>query len=254
MTTMTAPRRWSALHPTVLRIEIARLLRNPRTLIFTLLFPSVLFLVFGSQQDFSQSVGNGNVAAYVAVSMALYGAALSASGRGAAVAVERAQGWTRQLRLTPLRPTAYVLAKTVPALLLGAVSVGVVFAVALVQGQASMTVGAWLGCAVLTVLSTLIFAALGLFLGYLVPSENITQVLGPVLVALSFIGNVFIPIDSSSWLWPIAAVTPMFGVAEISRFPLTGTLDWYAVVNAVAWLAIFVTGAAWRMSRDTSRV
>jgi ABC-2 type transport system permease protein len=46
----------------------------------------------------------------------------------------------------------------------------------------------------------------------------------------------------------------MFGVAEISRWPLTSDLPWTAVVNAVAWFAIFVAGAAWRMSKDTARV
>ena len=46
----------------------------------------------------------------------------------------------------------------------------------------------------------------------------------------------------------------MFGVAEITRAPLTGELPWYAVVNAVGWLTVFVLGAAWRMSKDTARV
>jgi len=36
--------------------------------------------------------------------------------------------------------------------------------------------------------------------------------------------------------------------------PLTRELPWYAVVNMVAWLGIFVAGAAWRMSKDTARV
>ncbi len=46
----------------------------------------------------------------------------------------------------------------------------------------------------------------------------------------------------------------MYGVAEIARSPLTRELPWYAVVNAVAWFAVFVAGAAWRMSKDTARV
>jgi ABC-2 type transport system permease protein len=54
-------------------------------------------------------------------------------------------------------------------------------------------------------------------------------------------------------MWHVASFTPMFGVAEISRSPLTGDLPWYAVVNAMAWFAVFVAGAAWRMSKDTAR-
>jgi ABC-2 type transport system permease protein len=46
----------------------------------------------------------------------------------------------------------------------------------------------------------------------------------------------------------------MYGVAEVARSPLTHELPWYAVVNAVGWLVVFVAGAAWRMSKDTARV
>ena len=73
------------------------------------------------------------------------------------------------------------------------------------------------------------------------------------MAALAFLGNVFIPIPQGTLMWTISAFTPMFGVAEISRFPLTGELPWYAVVNAVVWLGLFIAGAAWRMSRDTAR-
>ncbi len=62
------------------------------------------------------------------------------------------------------------------------------------------------------------------------------QVLGPGLALFSFLGNVFIPIDQGSTMWHVASLTPMFGVAEVSRAPLTGDLPWYAVVNAVVWL------------------
>jgi ABC-2 type transport system permease protein len=239
---------------TVLRIELARMLRNRRTLFFTMVFPAALFLSFGSAGDWNDSVGRGNVAAYVMVSMALYGAALTAASAGTQVALERSLGWSRQLRLTPLNPGAYVAMKKLLALVLGAVAIAVVNVVGAVQGKPDMSVTVWVGCGVLTLLCTLVFAALGLFVGYLMPGENAMQVLGPGLALLSFLGNVFIPIDEGTLLHAIAQWTPMYGVAEVSRFPLTGDLAWTAVLNAVVWLAVFVGGAAWRMSRDTARV
>jgi len=242
------------LNTTVLRIELRRMLRNRRTVIFTLVFPAALFFAFGSGPDWDRSVGHGNVAAYVMASMALYGAALTAASGGAMVAMERALGWSRQLRLTPLSPTAYILMKALLALVLGAVAVTVVNLAGLAQGKPSMPTHVWLGCAVLTLVCTMVFAALGVFVGYLVPGENAMQVLGPGLALFSFLGNVFIPIDQGSTMWHIASLTPMFGVAEVSRAPLTGDLPWYAVLNAVVWLALFVAGAAWRMSKDTARV
>jgi ABC-2 type transport system permease protein len=239
---------------TVLRIEISRMLRNRRTIIFTFVFPAALFLAIGSSTGWQQKVGEGNVAAYIMVSMALYGAALTAAAGGAMVAAERALGWSRQLRLTPLNPAVYIAMKALIALLLGAVAISVVNVVGIIQGRASMPAHIWVECAVLTLACTMVFAALGVFVGFLVPGENAMQILGPGLALLSFLGNVFIPIDDGTLLWHIASWTPMFGVAEISRAPLTSDLPWYAVVNAVGWLAIFVAGAAWRMSKDTARV
>jgi ABC-2 type transport system permease protein len=239
---------------TVLRIEISRMLRNRRTIIFTFVFPAALFLAIGSSTGWQQKVGEGNVAAYIMVSMALYGAALTAAAGGAMVATERALGWSRQLRLTPLNPAVYIAMKALIALLLGAVAISVVNVVGIIQGRASMPAHIWVECAVLTLACTMVFAALGVFVGFLVPGENAMQILGPGLALLSFLGNVFIPIDDGTLLWHIASWTPMFGVAEISRAPLTSDLPWYAVVNAVGWLAIFVAGAAWRMSKDTARV
>lgn len=246
--------RAGGINLTLLGIELRRVLRNRRTVIFTLLFPGAMFLAFGSQYSASDSAGSGNVTAYIMVAMGLYGAAMTASAAGASVALERAQGWSRQLRLTPLRPAAYILVKALSALVMGAIAVGVVNLVGVVQGRAHMPLGTWVSCALLTVLSTLVFAALGLFVGYLVPGETAMQVLGPALAVFAFAGNVFIPISQGSVMWTIASFTPMFGVAEITRYPITNDLPWYAVVNAVVWLGLFVGGAAWRMSRDTGRV
>ena len=246
---------FGGFNATILGIELKRMVRNRRTIIFTLIFPGALFLSFGSSQGWNDDAGRGNVAAYIMVSMALYGAALTAASSGAMVAMERAVGWSRQLRLTPLSPVVYISMKALVALVMGAVAVAVVNVVGVFQGKPDMPVGIWVSCAVLAILCTLVFAALGVFVGYLVPGENAMQILGPGLALMSFLGNVFIPIDDhTSLIWHIAQWTPMFGVAEITRAPLTGELPWYAVVNALGWLTVFVLGAAWRMSKDTARV
>ena len=240
--------------PTVLGIELRRMLRNRRTVVFTLVLPASLFFAFGSTPGWDERAGHGNVAAYIMVSMALYGAALTAASGGAMVAVERAMGWSRQLRLTPLQPGVHIATKALLALVLGGIAVAVVNVAGVVQGRPSMPVHLWVGCALLTLVCTLVFAALGVFVGYLVPGENAMQILGPGLALFAFLGNVFIPLTAGSAVYRVAEWTPMFGVAEISRWPLTGELPWTAVLNAVAWFALFVAGAAWRLSRDTARV
>jgi ABC-2 type transport system permease protein len=240
---------------TMLRIEMRRMMRNRRTIIFALIFPAVMFLVFGSGNQGAEKVGDGNVSAYVMVSMALYGGALIAAATGAGVAVERALGWSRQLRLTPLHPTVYILIKAFVALVMGAVAIAAVNVVGLLKGQPEMPTATWIYCALATMACVLTFAALGVFAGYVVPGENVMQILGPGLALLSFLGGLFIPLSQySGTVRDIAYWSPMYGVAEVARAPLTHELPWYAIVNAIGWFAIFVLGAAWRMSKDTARV
>ena len=100
------------------------------------------------------------------------------------------------------------------------------------------------------------FAAFGLFMGYLLPSENVMQILGPVLAVLSFAGGLFVPVDQLGHIFAtIAKFTPVYGVGEIARYPLVqdGNL-WLAALNVVAWTALFAAGAMWRFRRDTARV
>jgi ABC-2 type transport system permease protein len=240
---------------TVLGIELRRMLRNRRTIVFTLILPAALLLSFGGQKGWDDAAGSGNVAAYILISMALYGAALTSAACGSMVALERSLGWSRQLRLTPLKPLVYILVKALVALVMGALAIAAVNVVGLLQGKAEMPTHIWIITPFLTVVCTLTFAALGVFIGYVVPGENAMQILGPGLALMSFLGGVFIPLDQySDVVRHIAYWTPMYGVSEIARAPLTHDLPWFAIVNAVAWFAIFVAGAAWRMSKDTARV
>ncbi|GAA3829501.1 ABC transporter permease [Nocardioides panacisoli] len=240
---------------TVLRIELMRMLRNRRTIIFTLVLPAALMLSFGGQAGWDDPVGSGNVGAYILLSMALYGAALTAAAGGSMVALERALGWSRQLRLTPLHPVAYIMMKTFVALVMGALAIGAVNLIGILQGKAEMPEHIWIAGAALGLVCTLTFAALGVFVGYVVPGENAMQILGPGLALLSFLGGLFIPLSQYAHAVRLIAYwTPMYGVAEVVRSPLTHELPWYAVVNAVGWFALFVAGAAWRMSKDTARV
>jgi ABC-2 type transport system permease protein len=240
----------------MIALELRRMVRNRRTVIFTLVMPAVFFLLFGTNETSrTERVGGGNVSGYILVSMAVYGAMLATTSGGAMVSIERAAGWSRQLRLTPLRPVAYIAVKLVLAMVIGAVSVVVAFAVGAVSG-AQLPASAWVTCGLLAWVCALVFAAFGLFMGYLLPSENVMQILGPVLAVLSFAGGLFVPVDQLGHTFAtIATFTPVYGVGEIARYPLThaGNL-WLAALNVVVWTALFAAGAMWRFRRDTARV
>jgi ABC-2 type transport system permease protein len=245
---------------TVLRLEVRRLLRNRRTVIFAIIFPVVFFLAFGLNKAYAnQSAGpgsHGNVSAFVMISMALYGAVLATTSGGAMVSIERAAGWSRQLRLTPLSPVAYIVIKVLTAMVLGLASVVVVYIVGGLTGKPSMPMYLWVVTAACVWVGSLVFAAFGLFMGYLLPTENVMQFLGLGLALLSFAGGLFIPLSQFPHaVQTVAEFTPLYGLNQLVHAPLLGVgvqLAW--VANAVIWLAIFAGGAVWRFRKDTARV
>lgn len=244
-----------------LAIEFTRRLRNRRTLVFTVVMPVALFLLVGLPTKnvplTATPIKDGglSVAAYILISMAVYGAMVASTSAGGAVAVERATGWSRQLRLTPLQPVAYIAIKVVSSLVLGLIAVVATFAAGVATGI-TMPMQAWILSGLVAWIGSLVFTALGLFIGYLVPSENVMQFLGPILAILALFGGLFAPLSQfPQVIQDIARWTPVYGLGEIARAPLTGeAFDWAAVANIVLWLVIFSVGAALAFRRDTKRV
>jgi ABC-2 type transport system permease protein len=254
MTTLTAPvPRGHALNATHVRLELRRVLRNKRTMLVTLGMPPVFFLLFGTAAGYrSQAMGHGNVTAWVMVSMALYGALLAATSGGASVSVERAAGWTRQLRLTPMRAGEYIGTKVVVALSMGLFATLLTAALGLAFG-AHADAGRLVAALAITWGGSALFAAFGLLMAYLLPTENAMQVLAPVVALLALAGGVFFPLGDGPFA-TIARVLPTYGLAQLARAPLTGDAvqPWW-VVNVAVWGVVFVVGAAWRLRHDSAR-
>ena len=103
--------------------------------------------------------------------------------------------------------------KVLTAMVMGAVSVAIVFAVGGFSGAVQMPGWAWVVSALVAWIGAIVFAAFGLFIGYLVPSENVMQLLGPALALLALMGGIFVPLDVlSDTLQTLAKFTPAYGV------------------------------------------
>ena len=132
----------------------------------------------------------------------------------------------------------------------------VVLLVGAVTNKVSMPADLWVITGLCVWIGSLLFAAFGLFVGYLLPSENVMQIIGLALTLCCFAGGLFIPLSQfPPGLLTLARFTPLYGLNQLVHYPLAGgTLQWAWVLNLAVWLAIFVAGAAWRLRRDTARV
>lgn len=242
------------MNATYLRMEIRRLLRNRRVLLFSILMPVVLTLIFGGLYR-KASLHGVSAAAYLMVSMGLFGSMSGAIGSGGSIATERGIGWNRQLRLTPLRPAGYVLSKVVLSLLMALPPLLVTYAAAAVALGVRLPAGTWGLVFLGSWLGALPFAALGVVVGYVARPDSVQQVSALLYMLLAAFGGIWVPVEQMPKLMhTIAEYTPAYWVGQVARSPLFHrALDTHALVVMLAWTAGLAVLALRRFQADTAR-
>ncbi|GAA5035563.1 ABC transporter permease [Terrabacter aeriphilus] len=247
------------MNATFTLLEMRRITRDWTGMFFTAVLPAFFFLVFGATVDAKgESIGNGNVAMYVMISMAAYGAVTATTSIGGNAAVERQQGWGRQLGLTPLADSSYIAMKALIAMTVAAVPILLTFTLGAATG-ARGSGQAWALSALLCLVGSSVFAVYGLLVGTAFRSEAAVGAASGSMVIFAFLGNLFIPLSGA--ILTFAKFTPLYGYAALARYPLTegyladGSHDplWVPVLNVVAWLTIFGTLAVLLVRRGRER-
>ncbi len=241
---------------TYLALEARRALRNPRALFFTVVFPVVLFLIEASLFGNSKVPGAPvTYTAYLMASFGAYGGFMACLNGGARTAVERSQGWQRQLRLTPLTPRAYLVGKAavaqavaLPPILLIALVAGLFEGVHLSGTEWALTiVGTWLAC--------IPFSVLGLLVGQISTAENMQVYTSGLMILLGFLGGILFPVTMfPNWLANIAKILPSYWLADIGHGPTLGYEQLTtAIVVLAAWTIVLAFAVARRYQRDSAR-
>jgi ABC-2 type transport system permease protein len=237
-----------------LRIEILRLIRNRRVLIFSVLLPALLLLIFGGIDKGDQLNGVG-VAPYLMVSMGVFGSMSAAIGSGGSIAVERGLGWNRQLRLTGLEPNGYVLTKLLLSLVMALPPILTTYVVGAAALGVRLPAQTWLTIGGLTWLGALPFAALGLVLGYIAKPDSVQQISSLLYLLLAAFGGIWVPIEAMpSVMRHIAEWTPAYWVGLMARNPLFhNPFNVHAVEILLLWtVGLGVIGLR-RFRADTAR-
>lgn len=233
------------------RLEGVRLLRNAGFVGPAVVIPTVMYLVFTRLGD---NAGQSDVAAYLMVSMACFGAVGAALSNGLGAIEERELGWLQQLRTTPLPAVACVVARSV----LGVVSAippvaAVLVAGALINGV-RLSPGHWAECVTAAVIGVIPFALLGVAIGYGVRTQLAQQLSMMLNLGLALLGGLWIPASSfPAVLRTVSAWTPTAAYASVGR-GLAGihgvsTLEFARLAAWAVVLLVIAIGACVRAVR-----
>ncbi|MEV0980853.1 ABC transporter permease [Streptomyces sp. NPDC049915] len=230
-----------------LRLEVRRTLRDPGFVIGGIAMPVLMYLLFTNLAEITGEWRTGAM-----VGMAAYGAVGSALSTGGGVAEDRAVGWLRQLRVTPMTPAQVVTGRA----LTGGVTVlpaivAVLAAGGLVNGV-RLAVWQWAALAVVLWLGSVPFTLLGLGNGYRLTGQT-TGVANMVCnLGLAVLGGLWFPLALfPGWLRALSACTPTARFAEVAGSVATGQVPGAAAMLVLAgWLTAFGAYAVWAYRRS----
>ncbi len=225
-----------------IRLEILRLIRNGGYLMLSLVMPVGIYVTFGgggpSQSSLAQSM----------VGAAAFGALGVVISNGTGIAEDRALGWLRQLRLTPLSPVQVVVSRGAVATCLAILPIIVIALIGGFYRGVHLGPGTWLAVFLLLWIGIAPLAMLGIGIGYLFKAQ-LAQIAGTLsYLALTLLGGLLLPIDNfPTWTQRISRDTPVFRYAQLSwdaiyrRPPTLAGISvlvvWTAILDAFAALA-----------------
>lgn len=236
-----------------LLLEVRRATRSTRFLIFTVAFPVVLFLLYVAIFTKGDSAGVGELM----ISMTAFGALTGAMFAGGRVAAERALGWQRQLRLTPLSGGGYLAAKGMTSMLLAVPAVVLVPLIGGLFEGVTLEPGEWVRVVLGTWLAVIPFALIGLLIGQVGTPESLQPIMSIVMMTMSLLGGIFIPIETMpDWLLDVAKVLPSYWLGQVGRGAVTSELSadlGQTVIVLAGWTLVLGIGIVRRYRRDSAR-
>jgi ABC-2 type transport system permease protein len=212
----------AVLHLT--KFSLRSMVRNPRAVVFTLLFPIVMLVlfnaVFAAGSDDHTVVPGGldlDLDAYFTAGILAYAIVMATySSLAIGLVSERESGELKRLRGTPMPSWAFVSSLVVRSVLLVALMTVIVLLIGRFAYGVHFPGDNVLGLVVYLVLGTSMFCTLGVALTVVTPSVDAVSTIAPFsAILLSFISGVFIPVEQlPKWAEEIGRIFPLAHLAS----------------------------------------
>ncbi|GAA2457833.1 ABC transporter permease [Streptomyces mauvecolor] len=232
-----------------IRLEILRLVRNGGYLMMSLVMPVGMYLTFAGGGPDQKSLAQSMVGA------AAFGALGVVITNGTGIAEDRALGWLRQLRLTPLSPVQVVVARGAVATCLAILPITVIGLIGAFYRGVELSAGTWVAMFFLLWIGIAPLAMLGIGIGYLFKAQ-LAQIAGTVTyLGLTLLGGLLLPIDNfPSWAQEVSRATPVFRYAQLSWSAADSAAPAASGLGVLAvWTALLAVFAAFAYRRGGRR-
>lgn len=198
-------------------VELKEFFRQRESVVFTLMFPVILLLVFGAVLDYDLGSGVSFTQYFMAgvIAAGILGASLQNMAIG--IATERSDGTLKSLAGTPMPKSAYFVGKVVQVLVVTTAIVAILLAIGVAFYDIDLPSGAdWVTFAWVGTLGSAACTLLGIAVSSLARNgRSASATVTPVALVLQFISGVFLQFSEvPTWLQTVAAVFPLKWMAQ----------------------------------------
>ena len=198
-------------------VELKEFFRQRESVVFTLLLPVLLLVVFGAVLDYD--IGSGITFTQYFMAGILAAGILGASLQNMAISIatERSDGTLTHLAGTPMPRSAYFVGKVVPVLAVTVAIVAVLLLIGVVFYGIDLPSGAgWLTFTWVAGLGAAACTLLGIALSSLAKSgRSASATVTPFALLLQFISGVFFQFSSiPTWMQTVASFFPLKWMAQ----------------------------------------
>jgi ABC-2 type transport system permease protein len=198
-------------------VELKEFSRQRESVVFTLLFPVGLLLVFGAVLHYDLGSGVSFTRYFLAGVIAAGVLGASLQNLAIHIAGERSDGTLKALAGTPMPRSAYFLGKVVQVLVVAVVTVVLLLAIGLALFRVPLpSTGGWLTLLWVTLLGTAACTLLGIAVSSLCRnSRSASATVTPIALLLEVVSGVFLPFDKvPAWLRDVASLFPLKWMAQ----------------------------------------
>ncbi|MQA35201.1 ABC transporter permease [Modestobacter roseus] len=198
-------------------VELKEFFRQRESVVFTLMFPVILLLVFGAVLDYDLGSGVSFTQYFMAgvIAAGILGASLQ--NMAISIATERSDGTLKGLAGTPMPKSAYFVGKVVQVLVVTLAIVAILLVIGVVFYDVALPSGTdWLTFAWVAGLGSAACTLLGIAVSSLARNgRSASATVTPIALVLQFISGVFFQFSEvPTWLQTIAALFPLKWMAQ----------------------------------------
>ncbi len=198
-------------------VELKEFFRQRESVVFTLVFPVLLLVVFGAVLDYDLGAGVSFTQYFVAgvIAAGILGASLQ--NMAISIATERADGTLKSLSGTPMPRSAYFVGKVVQVLAVTVLIITFLLTIGVVFYGVDLPSGAdWLTFAWVTALGSAACTLLGIAVSSLARNgRSASATVTPIALVLQFISGVFFQFSQvPTWMQTVASLFPLKWMAQ----------------------------------------